>query len=83
VVEGARFGILGVALVVDGNHGPERCPAAEPRTTVGPGPAPRWSYAAGAVKVEPKADIIKRLGRSPDLADATIYSTLLPWPQMN
>jgi hypothetical protein len=34
------------------------------------------------VKVEPKADIIKRLGRSPDLADATIYSTLLPWPLM-
>jgi hypothetical protein len=40
--------------------------------------APKWSYAGGAVKVEPKADIIKRLGRSPDLSDATAYSILLP-----
>jgi hypothetical protein len=38
----------------------------------------RWSYAGGVIKVEPKADIIKRLGRSPDLSDATVYSILVP-----
>jgi hypothetical protein len=38
--------------------------------------APKWSYAGGVIKVEPKADIIKRLGRSPDLADAQLQHPL-------
>jgi hypothetical protein len=42
---------------------------------------PRQAHAGVVIEVEPKADIIKRLGRSPDLADATAYSILLP-PQL-
>jgi hypothetical protein len=43
--------------------------------------APKWSQAGGVIRIEPKPDIIKRLGRSPDLSDATVYSLLLPLPQ--
>jgi hypothetical protein len=41
--------------------------------------APTWSKTAAGIKVEPKADIIKRIGRSPDLADACVYSLALPY----
>lgn len=30
------------------------------------------------IKIEPKEDIVKRLGRSPDCADAVVLATLLP-----
>lgn len=37
--------------------------------------APKWPDTTGnVIKVEPKADIIKRLGRSPDTADATVQA---------
>lgn len=32
--------------------------------------AHRWAVQAGGIKIEPKEDVKKRLGRSPDLADA-------------
>jgi hypothetical protein len=34
----------------------------------------RWSPVRNVVKVEPKPDIIKRLGRSPDHGDAAVYA---------
>lgn len=40
--------------------------------------APTWSAVGGIVKVEPKEDIVKRIGRSPDCADAVVNSVLLP-----
>jgi hypothetical protein len=40
--------------------------------------APTWSKTATGIKVEPKADIVKRIGRSPDLADACVYALALP-----
>jgi hypothetical protein len=40
--------------------------------------APLWSVTASGVRVEPKPDIVKRLGRSPDVGDACVYSILLP-----
>jgi hypothetical protein len=36
--------------------------------------APKWSMTASGVKVEPKDAIKERLGRSPDSADAVVYS---------
>ena len=38
--------------------------------------APHWEVTAGGVKVEEKQDIIKRLGRSPDCADAVVLAYL-------
>jgi len=40
--------------------------------------APRWSMTMHGIKVEPKEDIVKRLGRSPDCADALVLSVLMP-----
>ena len=40
--------------------------------------APKWSSVGGVCKVEAKEDIIKRIGRSPDCADAIVNSILLP-----
>jgi Terminase large subunit, T4likevirus-type, N-terminal len=39
--------------------------------------APRWSMTMQGIKVEPKEDIVKRLGRSPDCADAVVLSILV------
>lgn len=36
--------------------------------------APRWKLAARGVQIEPKAEIAKRLGRSPDRGEAAIYA---------
>lgn len=36
--------------------------------------APRWQLQRDAIKIESKADIIKRLGRSPDHGDAAVYA---------
>lgn len=36
--------------------------------------APRWELAASGIRVEPKDDIIKRIGRSPDKGDSCIYA---------
>jgi hypothetical protein len=30
------------------------------------------------IKIEPKEDIVERLGRSPDCGDALVLSTLMP-----
>ncbi len=35
--------------------------------------APRWELTARGVKVEPKEDIVKRIGRSPDKGDSIMY----------
>jgi hypothetical protein len=40
--------------------------------------AARWSPTAQGIKIEPKEDLVKRLGRSPDCADALVLATLLP-----
>ena len=40
--------------------------------------APRWKHLASGVQIESKEDIIKRLGRSPDLGDATVMAALAP-----
>ena len=42
--------------------------------------APRWSMTMQGIKVEPKEDIVKRLGRSPDCADAVVLAILRPPP---
>jgi hypothetical protein len=36
--------------------------------------APRWSLSGGALTVESKEDIVKRLGRSPDCGDAVVLA---------
>jgi len=36
--------------------------------------APRWKLTARGIQVEAKEEIVKRIGRSPDLADAAIYA---------
>jgi hypothetical protein len=36
--------------------------------------AARWQVQAGGVRIEAKEDIVKRLGRSPDLADAVVMA---------
>lgn len=36
--------------------------------------APKWSLGPRGIKVEDKADTIKRIGRSPDEGDAVVYS---------
>lgn len=36
--------------------------------------APTYDPASGRIKVEPKADLVKRLGRSPDKGDAVVMS---------
>ena len=36
--------------------------------------APRWKLAARGVQIEPKAEITKRLGRSPDRGEAAVYA---------
>ena len=38
---------------------------------------PRWSLTASGIKVEPKDDIIKRLGRSPDRGDAVCLAMIM------
>jgi hypothetical protein len=38
--------------------------------------APRWDYTPRGVRIEEKADIIKRIGRSPDAGDATVLALL-------
>jgi hypothetical protein len=40
--------------------------------------APRWTMTMQGIKVEPKEDIVKRLGRSPDCADALVLAILRP-----
>ena len=40
--------------------------------------APRWSHGVSGVLVEPKEDIIERIGRSPDLGDACVLCALPP-----
>jgi len=40
--------------------------------------APHWSMTTQGIKIEPKEDIVKRLGRSPDCADALVLSILMP-----
>jgi hypothetical protein len=40
--------------------------------------APRWAMTMQGIKVEPKEDIVKRLGRSPDCADAVALAILRP-----
>ena len=40
--------------------------------------APRWAMTMQGIKVEPKEDIVERLGRSPDCADALVLSILMP-----
>ena len=35
------------------------------------------------IKIEPKEDIVKRLGRSPDCADALVLSILMPTEYTN
>ncbi|HEV3443121.1 MAG TPA: hypothetical protein VG099_00695 [Gemmataceae bacterium] len=40
--------------------------------------APRWTMTMQGIKVEPKEDIVKRLGRSPDCADAVVLAILRP-----
>lgn len=39
--------------------------------------APRWCMRPGGVLVEPKEDIQKRIGRSPDKGDSCVYSNLI------
>jgi hypothetical protein len=39
--------------------------------------APRWTMSVQGIKVEPKEDIVERLGRSPDCADALVLSILM------
>jgi hypothetical protein len=36
--------------------------------------APRWSMQTNGIKIEAKEDIKKRIGRSPDSADAVVIS---------
>ena len=41
----------------------------------------RWKLGLRGIQVEPKDDIVKRIGRSPDSADATVYALAdLPGP---
>jgi hypothetical protein len=40
--------------------------------------APRWTMTVQGIKIEPKEDIVKRLGRSPDCGDAVVLSILMP-----
>jgi hypothetical protein len=40
--------------------------------------APRWSLQVRGILIEPKDDIVKRIGRSPDCADAVVNSILIP-----
>jgi hypothetical protein len=40
--------------------------------------AARWFYGMSGVQIEAKADIEKRIGRSPDCADALVMSSLMP-----
>jgi len=40
--------------------------------------APHWSMTTQGIKIEPKEDIVKRLGRSPDCAGALVLSILMP-----
>jgi hypothetical protein len=40
--------------------------------------APRWKPTLHGIQIEPKEDIVKRLGRSPDCEDALVLSILVP-----
>ena len=40
--------------------------------------APRWKMTVQGIQIEPKEDIVKRLGRSPDCGDALVLSILMP-----
>jgi len=40
--------------------------------------APRWKMTLQGILIEPKEDIVKRLGRSPDCGDALVLSILSP-----
>lgn len=43
--------------------------------------APRFEFVRGGVKVEPKEDIVARLGRSPDRGEAVIYACVRLQPK--
>jgi hypothetical protein len=58
-------------------------PAGEVKIALPPDPelladlaAPRWCLQAGRIKIESKEDIVKRLGRSPDCADAIVLANM-------
>jgi hypothetical protein len=40
--------------------------------------AVRWKHQASGVQIEPKEEIVKRLGRSPDCGDAVVMAHLPP-----
>lgn len=40
--------------------------------------APKWKVTASGIMVEPKADIVERLGRSPDCGDAVVLAHWAP-----
>lgn len=44
--------------------------------------APRWAMRVSGIQVEPKDDIAKRIGRSPDCGDAVVLASL-PGPQVS
>ena len=44
--------------------------------------APRWRLAARGIQVEGKPETQRRLGRSPDLADAVVYALVTPRPHL-
>jgi hypothetical protein len=44
--------------------------------------APRWKITARGIQVEAKEDLIKRIGRSPDLGDSAVYALARP-PALN
>lgn len=41
--------------------------------------APRWRLSARGIQIEAKAEIAKRIGRSPDKGDALVYAHALPF----
>ena len=58
-------------------------PETTPPTALPPDPelladltAPRWTVKSNGIVVEPKADIKKRIGRSPDKGEAVMYSNV-------
>ena len=58
-------------------------PETQPPTALPPDPelladltAPRWTVKSNGIVVEPKADIKKRIGRSPDKGEAVMYSNV-------
>jgi hypothetical protein len=41
--------------------------------------APQYKLLAGGIQIEPKEDIIDRIGRSPDCGDAVVLASFSPW----